>query len=276
MTGGMPGLPGDSQDFAATPGESWLDGASAKSDEQIQSGSEDLRTSLVALAHLATGQMDLRDVLTRVAEFAVLAIPGADGAGLTLMEAGHADTIVASAPFVAEVDAVQYGIEEGPCVTAAAEAHIVCSGELDTDTQWPRFGPMIGHLGVHSALSIPLLTRAGVLGAMNVYARKRDAFDENGARIGELFAAPAAIAVQNAQVLSQTRRLASQLQSALTNQAVLDQAIGVLMSRLGCSAEQAFERLTATSRTEDDEVQIIAQRVVEETVQRARPGRRQP
>jgi hypothetical protein len=72
--------------------------------------------------------MDLPDVLTRVAEFAVRAIPGADGAGVTLIEAGHADTIVASAPFVGLVDDIQYGIAEGPCITAAAEARTVRSG----------------------------------------------------------------------------------------------------------------------------------------------------
>ena len=36
--------------------------------------------------------------------------------------------------------------------------------------------------------------------------------------LGELFAAPAAIAVQNAQVLEQTKRLAATLQAVLTNQ----------------------------------------------------------
>jgi len=72
----------------------------------LQEHDDDLRDSIAALARLATGQLALRDVLTRVAEFAVAAIPGADGAGLTLLEAGHGDTIVASAPFVA--DSVQH------------------------------------------------------------------------------------------------------------------------------------------------------------------------
>ena len=49
---------------------------------------------------------------------------------------------------------------------------------------------------------------------MNVYAHRRDAFDDHAARIGELFATPAAIAVQNAQVLEQAKRLAAGLQAA--------------------------------------------------------------
>lgn len=246
--------------------------ASAEAGTRVRAavGDDDLRASLAALSGLATGQMELADVLTRVAEFAVSAIPGADGAGLTLLEAGHHDTIVASAPFVVQVDAIQYGIEQGPCVTAAAEARTVRSGALHTDVRWPRFGPRVGRLGVHSALSLPLMTPAGVLGAMNVYAHQRDAFTEHAALIGELFAVPAAIAVQNAQVLAQTKRLASQLQAALTNRAVIDHAIGLLMGRIGCGPDEAFDRLRLISQAENRKLHTVAQNVVDEAVRRAR------
>jgi len=248
----------------------------AATQAQLASEEDDLRSSLAALSQLATGQMDLKDVLTRVAEFAVLAIPGADGAGLTLMEAGHADTIVASSAFVTQVDAIQYGIGEGPCITAAADARTMRSGSLGTDPLWPRFGPRVGHLGVHSALSLPLLTADGVLGAMNVYAHAPDAFDDHAAVLGELFAVPAAIAVQNAQVLAQTKRLATQLKTALTNRAVIDQAIGILISRIGCGAEEAFDRLRQISQSENQKLHTVAQSVVDEAMNRARARHTRP
>lgn len=231
---------------------------------------DDLLTSLAALSQLAAGQMELTDALTRVAEYAVAAIPGAEGGGLTLLEKGHHDTIVATAAFVAQVDAIQYGIGEGPCITAAAEARTLRSGSLETDRQWPRFGPRVGRLGVHSALSIPLVTPTGVVGAMNIYAYQRDAFDERAALIGGLFAVPAAIAVQNAQVLAQTKRLATQLQNALTNRATIDHAIGILMSRVGCGPDEAFTRLRQMSQAENQKLNLVAQRVVGEAVRRAR------
>ena len=106
------------------------------------------------------------------------AIPGADGAGLTLIEPGRADTIVKSAPFVEQVDDIQYGIGEGPCISAAATGQTVRSGSLGGDPRWPRFGPRVGRLGVHSVLSLPLLAGDGVVGAMNVYAHAKDAFDD--------------------------------------------------------------------------------------------------
>jgi GAF domain-containing protein len=236
----------------------------------LKAQDDHLRDSLAALSRLATGNLDLRDVLTRVAEFAVAAIPGADGAGLTLLEAGHSDTIVATAAFVAEVDAIQYAIEEGPCITAAREGRTVRSGALGDDTQWPRFGPRVQRLGVHSVLSLPLLAPGGVVGAMNVYAHPVNSFDDHAVVIGELFAGPAAIAVQNAQVLAQTKRLAHQLQAALTSRAVIDQALGILMSRTGSTAEQAFDRLRDRSQSDNVKLRDVAQRVVDEAVRRAR------
>ena len=185
----------------------------------------DLRDSLDGLSNLAMASLDLADLLTRVATFAVRAIPGADGAGLTLLRNGRSDTIVASTDFVREVDAIQYGIGEGPCITAAAEARTVHSGSLESDPSWPRFGPRVARLGVHSVISLPLKAADEVLGAMNVYAHQHDAFDERAIELGEMFAQPAAISVHNAKALEQARTLATQLKAALTTRPIIDQAL---------------------------------------------------
>jgi GAF domain-containing protein len=232
----------------------------------------DLRASLADLSRLAmgAGQQGLEDLLLSVAECAVHAIPGADGAGLTLIEADRVDTMVASTDFVREVDAIQYGIGEGPCITAATEGRTVHSGSLGGATLWPRFGPRVGRLGVHSVLSLPLRVGTDVLGAMNVYAHAKDAFDDRAVHLGELFAAPAAISVLNARELAQARRLAAHLQAALTNRTVIDQALGIMMSRSGYSDAEAFDRLRAMSQSENKKLFAIAQTVVDEAVRRAR------
>jgi GAF domain-containing protein len=187
---------------------------------------------------------------------------------LTLVEAGRSDTIVKSEPFVREIDDIQYGIGEGPCISAAATGQIVRSGSLGEDPRWPRFGPRAGRLGVHSVLS--LLVQGTVLGAMNVYARPKDAFDDHAEHIGQLFAEPAAIAVQNALILAQTRRLAANLQAALTTRAVIDQAIGIIMSRTGVTPEAAFDRLRELSKRDRIKVSAVANRIVDAAARRAR------
>ncbi|MCW2812253.1 MAG: hypothetical protein JWP61_2711 [Friedmanniella sp.] len=252
-----------------------LDGGGKGVDPQEQQLSEehDLRSSVAALATLGTGRLGLEDLLTEVAAFAVRAIPGADGAGLTLLESGRADTVVMTTPFVHEVDDLQYGIGQGPCITAAAERRTVRSGSLGGDARWPRFGARVARLGVHSALSLPLLTPSGVVGAINVYAHAKHVFDDNAARLGELFAVPAAIAVENAQVLANARRLAISLQRALETRAIVDRAVGIVMSRSGASADEALSRLRTLSQHEHHKLVDVAQTLVDEAVRRARSRR---
>lgn len=234
---------------------------------------DDLREGLDGLARL-TNRLGLEDVLTRVARYAVKAIPGADGAGLTLLEKDRADTIVATATFVSEIDDIQYGIGEGPCITAAHEGRTVISGSLGGDPRWRRFGGTVARLGVHSALSLPLRSPGGVVGAMNVYAHGRQIFDERAAELGEIFAIPAAVAVQNAQVLAQAQRLAAQLQAALATRGVIDQAVGIIMSRSGTTEEEALARLRALSQHEHQKLAVVAAGIVDEAVRRARARRR--
>jgi GAF domain-containing protein len=231
---------------------------------------DNLQEGLLSLSRLATSRMSLEDSLTVVAGLAVRAIPGAEGAGLTMLQQDRADTIVTSAPLVAEVDAIQYAIGQGPCISAASEGHTFVSGSLGADKRWPLFGSKVARLGVHSALSLPLLTPDGVVGAMNIYARGKHVFDERAAHIGELFAVPAAIAVQNAQVLDQTKRLATQLQVALNSRSVIDRAIGILISRSGVSEDEALVRLRAMSQREHAKLHVVAQTLVDQALRRGR------
>lgn len=58
-------------------------------------------------------------------------------------------------------------------------------GPWPGEKMWPRFGPRVGRLGVHSALSLPLLLPGQVVGAINVYARGKAAFDDHATHLGE-------------------------------------------------------------------------------------------
>jgi GAF domain-containing protein len=135
---------------------------------------------------------------------------------------------------------------------------------------WPRFGPRVGRLGVHSALSLPLLLPDRVVGAINVYAYGKDVFDEHAAKFGELFSKPAAVAVYNAQILAGALALAVQLQTALSTRPVIDQAIGIIRGRTGRSAEDAFTQLRAISQSQHRKLADVAHQIVDEAVRRAR------
>ncbi|HEY1440917.1 MAG TPA: GAF and ANTAR domain-containing protein [Mycobacterium sp.] len=242
--------------------------------QQSSADAADLRAGIDELAGLVAGSLGLPELLAEVSRFAVHAIPGADGAGVTLLRVDRTDNIVealaASAPFVAEIDEIQYvTLKEGPCITAALEQRTVRSGSLGGEKMWPRFGPRVGRMGVHSALSLPLLLSGQVIGAINVYAHGKHVFDEHAAELGELFAKPAAVAVHNAQILAHAMALTAQLQTALSTRPVIDQAIGLIRGRSGRSAEEAFTQLRAISQVEHRKLADVAQRMVDEAVRRA-------
>jgi GAF domain-containing protein len=245
------------------------------SSERASADTADLQNSLGNLAGLVTGSLGLPELLEKVATFAAHAIPGADGAGVTLLRVDRPDNrveaLAASHPFVSEIDQIQYvTLNEGPCITAALEGRTVRSGSLGGEKMWPRFGPRVGRLGIHSALSLPLLVPGQVVGAINVYAHGKDVFDDHAAELGELFAAPAAVAVHNAQILTQALALTTQLQAALSTRPVIDQAIGLLRGRTGGTAEEAFNSLRAISQAEHTKLADVAQHIVDEAVRRAR------
>ncbi|MGB3185786.1 MAG: GAF and ANTAR domain-containing protein [Ornithinimicrobium sp.] len=234
----------------------------------------DLRASLADLAGLVSDRTDMHGLLGQVATFAVQAIPGADGAGVTLLRTGkdsRIEALAASSDLVSRIDVLQYDVlNEGPCITAVAERRTVRSGSLGTDHMWPRFGPQVSRIGVHSALSLPLLLPEQTVGAINVYALGRDVFDDHAARLGELFADPAAVAVHNAQVLTAAQRLAEQLQQALSSRPIIDQAVGILRARTGASEAEALNRLRAISQQEHTKMVDVAAHMVEAAAARAR------
>src|SRR3984885_6273598 len=240
----------------------------------------DLRAGIDDLAGLVAGSLGLPEMLAEVSTFAVHAIPGADGAGVTLLRLDQVDNMVealaASASFVAEIDEIQYvTLKEGPCITAALERRTVRSGSLGGEKMLRRFGPGVGRLGVHSALSLPLLLAGEVIGAINVYAHGKDVFDEHAAELGELFAKPAAVAVHNAQVLAHAMALTAQLQKALSTRPVIDQAIGLIRGRRGRTAGEGFPQRRAISQAEHRKLAEVAQQIIDEAVRRAR-ARRNP
>jgi GAF domain-containing protein len=261
-------------DFDAQPGreaprQQDLSAAQQEADEV------DLYAALRGVAGLVAGAGAVMDLLGDVAEFAAQAIPGVDGAGVALIQphkgAPRIQTWSATAEFVHDIDTVQYEeLNEGPCITCVQSGRPTVSGSLGSDSRWPHFGGRVARMAVHSALSLPLVVGNQVIGAINTYARARDAFGEHAVQLGSQFAGPAAVSVYNAQLLAEAQERTKRLHRALDSRAVIDQAIGIIRSRSGATAEQAFERLTRISQTENLKLYVVAERLVEEAVRRAR------
>ena len=78
--------------------------------------------------------------------------------------------------------------------------------------------------------------------------------------------------MQNAQVLAHIQRLAAQLQSALQTRGVIDRAVGIVMSRTGGTEGEAMARLRALSKSEPQQLEVVAGQIVEEAAGRTEAG----
>ena len=245
---------------------------------QQEADEAELAAGLRGLAGTVAGAQGVIDLLRDVAEFAAQAIPGVDGAGVALIDPqlgiSSVRTWAATELLVHDIDIVQYDeLNEGPCITCMQSRRTIVSGSLGSDSRWPHFGGRIARMRVHSALALPLIVGDQVIGSINAYAKGRDAFAEHAVRLGSQFARPAAVSVYNAQLLASARERTLRLQRALDSRSVINQAIGIIRSRSGGTPDEAFERLTQISQTENIKLYVVAERLVEEAVRRARARR---
>jgi len=245
---------------------------------QRESDEAELHAGLNKVAGIVADARGVIEILRDVAEFAVQAIPGVDGAGVSLIDTRQGihsvQTWAATELLVHDIDAVQYDeLKEGPCITCMQSRRPTVSGSLGSDGRWPHFGGRVARMRVHSALALPLIVGDQVIGSINAYAKSRDAFGDHAVRLGSQFANTAAVAVYNAQLLANAHERTLRLQRALDSRSVIDQAVGIIRSRSGGSADEAFERLTHISQTENIKLHAVAERLVEEAVRRARARR---
>lgn len=254
--------------------------------EQVASDDVDLAAGLQGISAIVATGRSLEQVLGEVAMFAALAIPDAQetGVGVTVIKpvgtTMGVQTWAATSAVVHEIDVMQYELlNEGPCIHCMQTRRAVVSGSLGADDRWPRFGARVARLGVASALALPLLIHEQVVGSINVYARGKDAFGEHAVRLGTAFAGPAAVSAYNTQLLMAAQERAENLQRALVSRKTIDQAIGIVRGRTGLNEDEAFYRLKRISQNENTKLAEVAERIVEETVRRARsrhsgPGER--
>lgn len=211
-----------------------------------------------------------------VTQLAEQTIPGSAGSGVTLVDSRGHRTTAASTPLVAEADALQYALESGPCLTAWGEQVPVRINDLGQEKRWARWTAAAAELGVQSMLSVPLVTAAGSVGAMKVYSRELNAYDDHAEDVLNLFAEQAAVLLSNMLTLTDARQLTAQLNESLHARDLIGQAKGVLMAQGAASDEAALSLLIAASERSGEKVHEVARQLVAATNERHAGGAHRP
>ena len=209
-------------------------------------------------------------------EMAVLAARlGSDGSGesgvlscgMTMRSNGRPVTVACSDPLAAQVDEVQYALDDGPCLHAMRDGHVVRIEDTADKARWPEFEARAASHGIRSCLALPLKSgppNSGgrPIGALNLYARTASAFGASEARRAENFAENASGALTLAIRLASHAALIEQLRSSLVSRTVIDQALGIIMSRERCGQDRAFAILRTASQNSNVKLRDIATAIV--------------
>ena len=214
------------------------------------------------LSRLESADDILDGVLNMITKLALQALPDAGDVSLTLLRGDGPYTGASTGTLASQCDECQYELGHGPCPEAIATAATVSVPDLSREQRWPGYARHALVAGARSSLSIALSDHAPAVGALNVYARKRDAFDDNAIVLAQTFAAYAAVALANVRLYNTQVAVAQQMQAMMNSRVVIEQAKGVIMGKRGCNADDAFAALVEMSRATNRRLGDVAAALV--------------
>ncbi|MGY1617078.1 ANTAR domain-containing protein [Geodermatophilus sp. SYSU D00691] len=221
-----------------------------------------LATALAELSGMPVGEVDRQRLLSRMATLLSGAVPGADWVSITLGHPLEPQRLGSDSTEAQEFDGLQVRAGEGPCWQAYDTGEVVVSDDVTADARWPALARIAGESAVRSVLALPVPGEDGVIGGVNVYSGRPEGFAPAGRRVAELVTAAVAGVLRTVAEREAMRSLTEHLERALTSRAVIDQAKGVLMARLGVDADEAFARLVKVSSRLNVKVRDLAALVV--------------
>jgi hypothetical protein len=118
---------------------------------------------------------------------------------------------------------------------------------LDHGQYWPRFVPLAIAVGFRTMHLVPLLQEGEAIGLLCIYDR-RDDRDKIRLDLISVLASGAVRGITNQRSHGTATVLADQLQHALNSRVSIEQAKGVIASRLGVDTEAAFALLRRFAR----------------------------
>ena len=220
--------------------------------------------ALLRLGALSLRELSMESLLQTVADQVKVVMPGNIEASVTLLVKEAPTTVASTGQLAVDLDEVQYERGHGPCLHAARTGEMTEIVDTRTESRWPDYARRAAGHGNLSSLSIPLLIDEDdrVSGALNLYARKSGAFDEDTRSAAMAFGPYAAVAAGNVYAYQNARSMAENLQLALETRAVIEQAKGVLIERYKVTPDHAFRLLALASMNANRKLRDVAHDLV--------------
>ncbi|TYP84645.1 GAF domain-containing protein [Blastococcus xanthinilyticus] len=231
---------------------------------------DELAGVFARMSGLLLSEETVETSLSLLSSLAHETVPASCGAGISVVEGPHRVSSGSTDDRVRQADALQYDLDEGPCLAAAAGREVVRVDDLRHERRWPRWADAAGSLGLRAALSAPLVAGNAGLGAIKVYADRPGVFDRRSEQLLTLFSAQAAFLVANVQSYDRARRLSEGMRQAVRDRDLVGMAKGVLMGRHSMDEDAALRMLVSRSRDQGVVLADAARAVVDSAARRRR------
>ncbi len=234
--------------------------------------SSDLADRTAALLSL-TAATEERS-LSQLTELAASQVAGCAAANVTAWRHGEPTARASSHPQPSRLTDVQLASGRGPLIEAMASGGPVSCSDTLTETRWPEFAAAALRIGIRSC--VVLTYRGQELVTLCLFGLRPRSIDPDQLQLAELLVAYGGALVGAVAEYGNSRRLADQLRDAASSRAVVDQAKGILMHALGCSADDALERMRQVSQRTNLRATEVAQRIIDAHASPADRGRAHP
>lgn len=218
-----------------------------------------------ALQDMVLESDDVQEFLTGLATIAAESFSGTYGevfCGVTLLRPNSMITVASSSDRAREVDEVQYGFDDGPCLRASRTGELVHVRDFSTESRFPQYREAIASYGLRSALGIPIRLDHGASAGLDFYSTEPDAFDDTGIKVAEGIARDASKSLRLAVRIAKLSDTARHLKTAMASRTQIDIAIGVIMAQNRCSQDQAFDILKRASSAQNTKLRDLAARIL--------------
>lgn len=180
-----------------------------------------------------------------------------DHAGLTMNSDRGLDTRLSSDEVVMRANELQNELGEGPCLDLMRDQNTIVIVDLAEDRRYPRWARRVSDdLGVGAMMSLLIYTDRHSFGALSLYADRGHTFDVDDVATAQALAAHLAVVIT-------AEREIDHLGLAMHNRLILGQAQGILMARVGLTADAALDFMKRASSVTNRKMAAIAMEIAQ-------------
>jgi hypothetical protein len=200
--------------------------------------------------------------LNQLVDAATRQVAACSGAAALHWHDGEPAALAASHPALPELIEIQVSSGRGPVLDALNGGTPVACPDTLEESRWPEYASTALRQGVRCSLSLVSWTGTDAV-CLSLFSARPRMLESDSVAVAERLVAFGGAVVGISADYAEARRAERQLRDAAESRALVDQAKGVLMHALGCSAEEALGQMRRISQARNMKVTEVATRVID-------------